>query len=190
MTNDFPFEIFRVKNSCFTSTQLWLSDIVKSSFWFILRVTAQVCQILRHMCHSEWPPYYCSTFQWQVILLSLIVPSKTPVVYTYGSVILWNLNFGSFCEWRHKFARSWSMCHSEWPPYYIVPHLNDKCFFFHKLYHPKLLWFIHMVQWYGGILILVHFASDGTCQILKPMCHSEWPPYYCSTFKWQVILLS
>ena len=79
------------------------------------------------------------------------------------------------------------MCHSEWPPYYIVPHLNDKWFFFHKFYHPKLLWFIHMVQWYGEILILAHFASDGTCQILKPMCHSEWPPYYCSTFKWQVI---
>ena len=25
-----------------------------------------------------------------------------------------------------------------------------------------------MVQWYCEILILVHFASDGTCQILKP----------------------
>ena len=81
------------------------------------------------------------------------------------------------------------MCHSEWPPYF-VPHLNDKWFFFHKLYHPKLLWFTHMVQWYCEILILVHFASDGICQILKPMCHSEWPPHYCSTFKWQVILLS
>ena len=44
----------------------------------------------------------------------------------------------------------------------IVPHLNDKLFFFHKLYHPKLLWFIHNVQWYCEILILVHFASDGT----------------------------
>ena len=75
------------------------------------------------------------------------------------------------------------MCHSEWPPYF-VPHLNDKWFFFHKLYHPKLLWFTHMVQWYCEILILVHFASDGVCQILKPMCHSEWPPHYCSTFKW------
>ena len=31
----------------------------------------------------------------------------------------------------------------------IVPHLNDKWFFFHKLYHPNLLWFIHMVQWYN-----------------------------------------
>ena len=72
----------------------------------------------------------------------------------------------------------------------IVPLLNDKWFFFHKLYHPKLSWFIHMVQWYCEILILAHFASDGICQILKPMCHSEWPPYYCSTFKWQVIFLS
>ena len=71
-----------------------------------------------------------------------------------------------------------------------VPHLNDKWVFFQKLYHPKLLWFIHMVHWYCEILILAHFASDGTCQILKPMCHSEWPPYYCSTFKWKLILLS
>ena len=23
------------------------------------------------------------------------------MVYTYGSVILWDLNFGSFCEWWH-----------------------------------------------------------------------------------------
>ena len=107
-----------------------------------------------------------------------------------GSVILWNVNFGPFCEWRHKFARSWSICVILSDHCIIVPHLNDKWFFFHKLYHPKLLWFINMVQWYCEILILVHFATDGTCQILKPMCHSEWPPYYCSTFKWQVILLS
>ena len=92
------------------------------------------------------------------------------------------LNFGSFCEW--------SLCVILSDHHIIVPHLNDKWFFFHKLYHPKLLWFIHMVQWYCEILILAHFASDGICQILKPMCHSEWPPYYCSTFKWQVILLS
>ena len=140
------------------------------------------------------------------------------------------------------YARSWSLCVILSDHRIIVPHLNDKWFFSHKLYHPKLLrfihmvrwyceililvyfasdgtcqivitnaitdvinrstwirsklyhptllWFIHKVQWYCEILILVHFASDGTCQILKPMCHSEWPPYYCSTFKWQVILLS
>ena len=23
------------------------------------------------------------------------------MVYTYGPVILWDLNFGSFCEWQH-----------------------------------------------------------------------------------------
>ena len=111
-------------------------------------------------------------------------------VHNYGSVILWNLNFGSFCEWRHTFARSWSICVILGDHCIIVPHLNDKWFFYHKLYHPKLLWFIHMAQWYCEILILAHFASDGICQILKPMCHSEWPPYYCSTFKWQMILLS
>ena len=89
-------------------------------------------------------------------------------------------------------ARSWSLCVLLSDHRIIVPHLNDNWFFFHKLYHPKLLWFIHMVQWYCEILILVHFASDGIFFILrvKPMCHSEWPPYYCSTFKWQVILLS
>ena len=155
--------------------------------------------------------------------------------------------------WVTALARSWSLCVPLSDHLIIVPHLNDNWFFFHKLYHPKLLWFIHMVQWYCEILILVHFASDGTCQILKPtvcvilsdhciivpllndkwfffhklyhpkllrfihmvqwyceililvhfasdgtffilrvkpMCHSEWPPYYCSTFKWQVILLS
>ena len=100
------------------------------------------------------------------------------MVYTYGSVILWNLNFGSFCEWRHKLARSWSICVILSDHRIIVPHLNDNWFFFHKLYHPKLLWFTRKVQWYCEILILVHFWSDGTCQILKPMCHSEWPPYY------------
>ena len=84
-------------------------------------------------------------------------------------------------------ARSWSLCIILSDHRIIVPHLNDNWFFFHKLYHPKLLWFIHMVQWYCEILILVHFASDGTCQILKPMCHCEWPRYCCSTFKWQVI---
>ena len=129
MTNDFPFEIFTVKNSCFTS------------------------------------------------------------IHNYGSVILWNLNFGSFCEWRHKFARSWNICVILSDHRIIVPHLNDKWFFFHKFYYPKLLWFINMAQWYCEILILVHFVSDATCEILKPMCHSEWPPYNCSTFKWQVILL-
>ena len=41
----------------------------------------------------------------------------------------------------------------------IVPHLNDKWFFFYKLYHPKLLWFIHMAQWYCEILILVPFCE-------------------------------
>ena len=89
------------------------------------------------------------------------------------------------------YARSWSLCVILSDHRIIVPHLKDNWFFFHKLYHPKLSWFIHMVhQWYCEILILVHFASDGVCQILKPMCPSEWPPYYCSTFKWQVILLS
>ena len=102
MTNDFPFDIFTVKNSCFTS------------------------------------------------------------MHNYGSVILWNLNFGSFCKWRHKFARSWIICVILSDHYIIVPHLNDKWFFYHKLYHPKLLWFIHTAQWYCEILILVHFASDGT----------------------------
>ena len=100
---------------------------------------------------------------------------KSLMVYTYGSVILWNLNFGSFCEWRHKFARSWSICVILSDHCIIVLHLNDKW----KLYHPKLLWFIHMVQWYCEILILAHFATDGICQILKPMCYSEWPLYYC-----------
>ena len=102
MTNDFPFEIFTVKNSCFTS------------------------------------------------------------IHNYGSVILWNLDFGSFCEWRYKFARSWSICVILSYHCIIVPHLNDKWFFYHKLYHPKLLWLIHIAQWYSEILILVHFASDGT----------------------------
>ena len=47
---------------------------------------------------------------------------------------------------------------------------------------------INMVKWYCEILILVHFESDGTCQILKFMCKSEWPLYYCFTYKWQGIL--
>ena len=59
-------------------------------------------------------------------------------------------------------ARSWSICVILSDHCIIVSHLNDKWFFFHKLYHPKLLWFINMVQWYSEILILVHFASDGT----------------------------
>ena len=92
--------------------------------------------------------------------------------------------------WVTALARSWSLCVPLSDHLIIVPHLNDNWFFFHKLYHPKLSWFIHMVQWYCEILILAHFASDGICQISKPMCHSEWPPHYCSTFKWQVILLS
>ena len=66
------------------------------------------------------------------------------------------------------YARSWSLCVILSDHRIIVPHLNDKWFFFHKLYHPKLLWFIHMVQWYCEILILAHFTSDGTCQILEP----------------------
>ena len=117
MTNDFPFEIFTVKNSCFTS------------------------------------------------------------IHNYGSVILWNLNFGSFCEWRHKFARSSNICVILSDHCIIVPYLNDKWFFYHNLYHPKVLWFIHMAQWYCEILILVHFASDGTslpdleaCVILSDHC--------------------
>ena len=97
-------------------------------------------------------------------------------------------------------SRSWSPCVLLSDHCIIVPHLNDNWFFFHKLYDPKLLWFIHMVQWYCQILILAHFAGDGICQILslcvilseilKPMCLYEWPPYCCSTFKWQLILLS
>ena len=97
-----------------------------------------------------------------------------------------------FILWVTALARSWSLCVILSDHRIIVPHLNDNWFFFHKLYHPKLSWFIHMVQWYCEILILAHFASDGIFFILrvKPMCHSEWPLYYCSTFKWQVILLS
>ena len=70
-------------------------------------------------------------------------------------------------------ARSWSLCVILSDHRIIVPHLNDKWFFFHKLYHPKLLCFINMVQWCCEILILAHFANDGTCQILKHKCHSK-----------------
>ena len=120
-------------------------------------------------------------FKWQMIFLLKFLQFFTSI-HNYGSVILWNLNFGLFWGWRHKLARSWSICVILSDHCIIVPHLNDKWFLFHKLYHPKLLWFIHMVQWYCEILILVHFASDDTCQILKHKCHSEWPLYYCSTF--------
>ena len=131
-------------------------------------------------------------FKWQMIFLLKFLQSKTLVLHLYIIIIQWycEILIGSFCKWRHKFARSWSICVILSDQCIIVPHLNDKWFLFHKLYHPKLLWFMHMAQWYCEILILVHFVSDGTCQILEPMCHSEWPSYYCSTFKWQVILLS
>ena len=112
----------------------------------------------------------------------------------YHPKLLWYIHMVQwYCEIILRvtaYARSWSLCVFLSDHRIIVPHLNDKWLFFHKLYHPKLLWFIHMVQWYCEILILVHFASDGVSQILKPMCLSEWPPYYCSTFKWQVIVLS
>ena len=104
-------------------------------------------------------------FKWQMIFLLKLLTVKNSCftsIHNYGSVTLWNLNFGSFCEWRHRFARSWSIWVILSDHCIIVPHLNDKWFFYHKLYHPKLLWLIHIVQWYCEILILVHFASDGT----------------------------
>ena len=64
-------------------------------------------------------------------------------------------------------ARSWSLCVILSDHRIIVPHLNDGWFFFHKLYHPKLLWFVHMNQWYCEILILAYFASDGIFFILR-----------------------
>ena len=109
------------------------------------------------------------------------------IMWNSNTVVTWNDTYASRSgKCRHSQnepkLRSWSLCVILSDHCIIVPHLNDKWFFFHKLYHPKLLCFINMGQWYCEILILAHFANDGTCQILKHKCHSKWPLYYCSTF--------
>ena len=51
------------------------------------------------------------------------------MAYTYGSVILWDLNFGSFCEWRHffHFASDLKTDHSKlntFDVYFLKVHLE------------------------------------------------------------------
>ena len=134
------------------------------------------------MCHSEWP-LYC-----------IIVPHLNDKWFLFHKLyhpkLLW---FIQMVQWYCEILilvhfASDGTCQILKPTVcvilsdhcIIIPHLNDKWFLFHKLYHPKLSWFIHMVQWYCEIVIFFHFVSDRTCQILKPMCPSEWPPYYLS----------
>ena len=80
MTNDFPFEIFTVKNSCFTSIHNYGSVIL----WDIINF-GSLCEWrhlpdLEAMRHSEWPLYYCSTFKWQVTFFSTVLVNIVPIV--------------------------------------------------------------------------------------------------------------
>ena len=58
-----------------------------------------------------------------------------------------------------ELARSWSLCVILSDHCIIVPLLNDQWFFFHKLYHPKLLSFIN--NWLSNI---VRFYFGSFCE--------------------------
>ena len=63
----------------------------------------------------------------------------------------------------------------------ILAALQQHCsfrtgFFFQKLYHPKLLWFIHMVQWCCEILIwlISRVTALATYFIIYTFCTAQW----------------